>query len=104
MRERSGTDEQIESRIRRGDHVRAIRDELGCGSARINRVAERIGLDVKRVHKFAVMDHGEVTLKAQTTQRRRPNLRLTLPEGWSKVHVVFPADDDGVITIKKVKS
>lgn len=49
-------------------------------------------------------DNGEVTLKAQTTQRRRPNLRLTLPEGWAKVHVVFPTDDDGVITIKKVKS
>jgi hypothetical protein len=102
MRERSGTDEQIESRIRRGDHVRAIRDELGCGNARINRVAARIGLDVKRVHKFAVMDNGEVVLKAQTTQRRRPNLRLTLPEGWAKVHVVFPVDDDGVITIRKV--
>ena len=103
MRERSGTDEQIESRIRRGDHVRAIRDELGCGSARINRVAQRIGLDVKRVHKFAVMDNGEVTLKAQTTQRKRPNIRLTLPEGWTKVHVVFPADDGDVITVRRVQ-
>ena len=103
-REISGTDAQIASRIRRGDHVRAIRDELGCGSHRINRVAEAEGLTVMRAHRHARMDEGQITLKADTRKRIRPNVRVTLPEGWTTVHLTYPDNDDGVIEIRKVKA
>lgn len=99
--ERSGTDEQIAAQLRRGVNVLAIRKDLGCGSARIHAVAKAEGLTVTRVHKPARMDEGEVTLKAQTSSRKRPNVRLTLPEGWTTVRVKFPDTDDGVITIRK---
>lgn len=99
--ERSGTDEQIAAQLRRGVNVLAIRKDLGCGSARIHKVAEAEGLTVTRAHVFSRMDEGEVTLKAQTTSRKRPSVRLTLPEGWTIVHVTYPDADDGVIIIRK---
>ena len=101
-RERSGTDEQIASRIRRGDHGRAIRDELGCGDARIRKVAALHGLTVACAHTYARMDDGEIVLKAQTTQRKRPSVRLTLPVGWDEVRVTYPTSDVEEITIRKV--
>lgn len=102
MRERSGTDEQIESRIRLGHHTRAIRDELGCGDARIRKVAAAHGLTVARAHTYARMDDGQIVLKAQTTQRKRACIRVTLPEGWTTVHVTYPTSDVGEIIIRRI--
>lgn len=99
--ERSGTDEQIAKRLREGMPVLAIRKDLGCGSARIHAVAKAEGLTITRAHVFSRMDDGEITLKAQTSSRKRPCVRLTLPEGWTTVLVKFPDTDDGVITIRK---
>ena len=79
--ERSGTDGQIAAQLRRGVNVLAIRKDLGCGSARIHKVAEAEGLTVTRAHVSARMDDGE---------------------GWATVHLTYPTTDDGVITIRKV--
>lgn len=103
-REISGTDAQILTRLYRGDSFAAIRDELGCSNHRIRRLASERNIQTRepilRRHK------GEQQVQRQARMRPTcvyPQMTLSLLEGWLDVIVDYPADDDGVITIRKVK-
>ena len=106
--EPSGTEDQIVKRLRRGDGVQAIREELGCATHRVRKIAARHGIEVARAKPQARRsraDNRVLVLQADTPSiSARPFIRLTLLLGWGEVLVTYPDDDDGVITIKKVKS
>ncbi len=105
MYEPSGTEDQIVTRLRRGVGIYAIREELGCAVQRVRKIAAAHGIELKPPVRRARMDDGEVTLQTdKMSEKRRPQVRLTLPLGWGAVLVKYPDSDDGVITIRKVKA
>lgn len=102
-REISGTDAQIASRIRRGD-MRTHDGQAFCFSHPVDAMRPASELVADGAHMvYARMDEGQITLKADTRKRIRPNVRVTLPDGWTTVHLTYPDNDDGVIMIRKVK-
>lgn len=105
MPERSGTDQQIADRIKRGDTVRAIRDELGCGGQRIKDVAKRYGLTMRAARRFVP---GQRVLNRRGVVRagcKMAQVHLALPEGWLDLVITYPlaGDSNGVIEIKRAK-
>jgi hypothetical protein len=104
MYEPSGTEDQIVTRLRRGDGIYAIREELGCAPQRIRKIAAAHGIEIAPIIRKSRCDNGEVTLKTDTpSPTRRPQVRLTLPVGWSAVRVIYPSDDGDVITVRRVQ-
>jgi hypothetical protein len=106
MHERSGTDQQIADRIRRGYTSAQIRDELGCGAARIKEIAKHYGLMMRSAKRLVP---GQRVLNRTARLKpacNLPQLQISLPEGWGDVVILYPlaADPNGVVEIRKVKN
>ena len=103
MPERSGTDQQIIDRIKRGDTFHTIRDKLGYGGDRIKTLATRHGLPMRAARRMVpnqkiLNRRGVVRAGCKLAQ-----VHLALPEGWLDLVITYPDNDDGVIMIRKVK-
>ena len=96
--ERSGTDEQIVVRLRRGDLVEHICNELGCGHMRVKKLAALHGIERRR-GVMPIDLKGERTLKS-TPKRHRSTPCVTIPvaKSWKWVRVKY---DRGAVIITK---
>lgn len=96
--ERSGTDEQIVARLRRGDLVESICKELGCGHMRVKKLAATHGIERRRGVQPIDLK-GERTLKT-TPKRHRSTPCVTIPvaKSWKWVRVKY---ERGAVIVTK---
>lgn len=100
---RSGSDEQIADRLRRGMSQSAIRVELGCGQKRVQDIAAQLGLEMRPGKRKAAC----VGVREHKTFRSGANSQLRgsvgLPDDWRTFTAHYDEIADAVVLRAKTR-
>lgn len=94
---RSGTDEQIEDRLRRGMSQSAIRAELGCGQTRVQAAAKRLEISMRPGKRPGVCVGTREYKSFRTGATAMLRGTVALPDTWATFTAHYDEIADAVV-------